>query len=109
MSFLVSAILYAGPVILFNFSTVWISAAAVSSIAGVVFLFFFFSSRRRHTRSDRDWSSDVCSSDLEGKPPIFTKINGKVLYAMEDIEDFEQISRRRNTSDLPANDDPEGL
>src|SRR5438105_7690582 len=30
-----------------------------------VFLcFFFFSSRRRHTRSTRDWSSDVCSSDL---------------------------------------------
>src|SRR2546421_12975842 len=28
--------------------------------------FFFFSSRRRHTRSDRDWSSDVCSSDLDG-------------------------------------------
>src|SRR5207249_2714123 len=28
-------------------------------------LFFFFSSRRRHTRSKRDWSSDVCSSDLE--------------------------------------------
>src|SRR5699024_12036898 len=30
----------------------------------VFFLFFFFSSRRRHTRSKRDWSSDVCSSDL---------------------------------------------
>src|SRR2546428_3029865 len=29
--------------------------------------FFFFSSRRRHTRSDRDWSSDVCSSDLGGR------------------------------------------
>src|SRR2546422_10293322 len=28
-------------------------------------LFFFFSSRRRHTRCSRDWSSDVCSSDLE--------------------------------------------
>src|SRR2546421_2383831 len=28
---------------------------------------FFFSSRRRHTRSDRDWSSDVCSSDLGGR------------------------------------------
>src|SRR5699024_11264878 len=27
-------------------------------------LYFFFSSRRRHTRSKRDWSSDVCSSDL---------------------------------------------
>ena len=28
-------------------------------------LFFFFSSRRRHTRLVSDWSSDVCSSDLE--------------------------------------------
>src|SRR5438105_8454186 len=27
-------------------------------------MLFFFSSRRRHTRSTRDWSSDVCSSDL---------------------------------------------
>src|SRR5690606_40796447 len=26
---------------------------------------FFFSSRRRHTRFSRDWSSDVCSSDLQ--------------------------------------------
>src|SRR5699024_8745360 len=31
--------------------------------------FFFFSSRRRHTRSKRDWSSDVCSSDLLAAPP----------------------------------------
>src|SRR5206468_5739346 len=30
---------------------------------------FFFSSRRRHTRSDRDWSSDVCSSDLPSPGP----------------------------------------
>src|SRR5207249_7335307 len=30
----------------------------------VCYFFFFFSSRRRHTRSKRDWSSDVCSSDL---------------------------------------------
>src|SRR5256886_16223149 len=29
------------------------------------FVFFFFSSRRRHTRFDCDWSSDVCSSDLD--------------------------------------------
>src|SRR2546422_7142383 len=28
-------------------------------------LIFFFSSRRRHTRCSRDWSSDVCSSDLQ--------------------------------------------
>src|SRR5690348_17794324 len=32
----------------------------------IIFLcFFFFSSRRRHTRWTGDWSSDVCSSDLE--------------------------------------------
>src|SRR2546422_5695420 len=31
-------------------------------------LFFFFSSRRRHTRCSRDWSSDVCSSDLNLTP-----------------------------------------
>src|SRR5438094_1758215 len=30
-----------------------------------LFFFFFFSSRRRHTRSYGDWSSDVCSSDLD--------------------------------------------
>src|SRR2546422_8511229 len=29
--------------------------------------YFFFSSRRRHTRCSRDWSSDVCSSDLRTK------------------------------------------
>src|SRR5437870_12376393 len=32
-------------------------------------MFFFFSSRRRHTRWPRDWSSDVCSSDLAGHRP----------------------------------------
>src|SRR5699024_11258277 len=30
---------------------------------------FFFSGRRRHTSSKRDWSSDVCSSDLEAEQP----------------------------------------
>src|SRR5256884_283970 len=46
--------------------------------------FFFFSSRRRHTRCSRDWSSDVCSSDLipvacvlgRGKKMIQLKVNG---------------------------------
>src|SRR5256885_8202980 len=32
----------------------------------LVSFFFFFSSRRRHTRLQGDWSSDVCSSDLQG-------------------------------------------
>src|SRR5699024_11492478 len=43
-------------------------AAAPSGVPWPWLLFllpwFFFSSRRRHTRSKRDWSSDVCSSDL---------------------------------------------
>src|SRR5204863_1135365 len=44
----------------------------------VVFLkfFFFFSSRRRHTRSLRDWSSDVCSSDL---PSVAQCLGGNIL------------------------------
>src|SRR3954470_1231649 len=33
-------------------------------VSGRLFCLVFFSSRRRHTRSLRDWSSDVCSSDL---------------------------------------------
>src|SRR5256884_6153635 len=39
-------------------------------------LVFFFSSRRRHTRCSRDWSSDVCSSDLE-------KVYAKILTGVE--------------------------
>src|SRR5207253_7534427 len=35
-----------------------------------LFFFFFFSSRRRHTRWPRDWSSDVCSSDLYFGPKV---------------------------------------
>src|SRR2546430_5221206 len=38
-------------------------------------LFFFFSSRRRHTRFDCDWSSDVCSSDLEPTVVIFDDLH----------------------------------
>src|SRR5437867_8401890 len=34
------------------------------------FFFFFFSSRRRHTRSYGDWSSDVCSSDLDSRTSL---------------------------------------
>src|SRR5260221_2486892 len=37
---------------------------APASVRAAVFHLFFFSSRRRHTRSLCDWSSDVCSSDL---------------------------------------------
>src|SRR5215217_9331777 len=40
--------------------------------------FFFFSSRRRHTRYWRDWSSDVCSSDLAGLLVDVTGVTGAV-------------------------------
>src|SRR3712207_7544629 len=36
-----------------------------SYLVYLYYVFFFFSSRRRHTRYWRDWSSDVCSSDLD--------------------------------------------
>src|SRR3989449_283647 len=42
-------------------------------LVALVSLFFFFSSRRRHTRCSRDWSSDVCSSDL---PAISIRMSG---------------------------------
>src|SRR3989442_9319865 len=39
----------------------------------ILYMLFFFSSRRRHTRCGRDWSSDVCSSDLaKFKPNTFS-------------------------------------
>src|SRR3989449_4156066 len=49
----------------------WIFRGCYGACAGAtmfgMFFFFFFSSRRRHTRCSRDWSSDVCSSDLAAR------------------------------------------
>src|SRR3712207_9531241 len=42
-------------------------------------VFFFFSSRRRHTRYWRDWSSDVCSSDLDAPKIAETARPGKAF------------------------------
>src|SRR5699024_12111836 len=45
----------------------------------------FFSSRRRHTRSKRDWSSDVCSSDLTREiENILSDLNAKKVYLLCD-------------------------
>src|SRR5699024_11626047 len=65
---------------------------------------FFFSSRRRHTRSKRDWSSDVCSSDLaeeeEAVDGALEALDGYIAtlnealssggVATEDIGDYSQ-------------------
>src|SRR2546422_1380457 len=44
-----------------------------------VFYFFFFSSRRRHTRCSRDWSSDVCSSDLVSDEDAVEMLDGILI------------------------------
>src|SRR5689334_23411508 len=43
------------------------------------FFFFFFSSRRRHTRWNCDWSSDVCSSDLDAGAGALPDPRGRSL------------------------------
>src|SRR6266542_6537199 len=51
-------------------------------------LFFFFSSRRRHTRCYRDWSSDVCSSDL------LHDITALARLLSERVKDFHDPGQR---------------
>src|SRR5207249_6180138 len=56
--------------------------------------FFFFSSRRRHTRSKRDWSSDVCSSDLADAGSLRVRLLGS-------FPDDERHVRRHGPLALP--------
>src|SRR5262245_31147781 len=51
----------------------------VGFVVFCVFCYFFFSSRRRHTRCLSDWSSDVCSSDLQR--PVADARRGRTLHA----------------------------
>src|SRR5699024_11921813 len=60
--------------------------------------FFFFSSRRRHTRSKRDWSSDVCSSDLPasvfgGHLPALRVVSGTPWFRTAVAGDQSQVTR----------------
>src|SRR5690625_216898 len=63
-----------------------------------LFSCFFFSSRRRHTRWPRDWSSDVCSSDLPGVGPehSYLKTTNRAQYhavsGSEALEAFQVLS-----------------
>src|SRR5699024_3099936 len=63
---------------------------------------FFFSSRRRHTRSKRDWSSDVCSSDLIGQSLIVQKGSkgGKKTDGSPSGSDQPQTHRVQNDETL---------
>src|SRR5699024_7997004 len=48
-------------------------------------LLFFFSSRRRHTRSKRDWSSDVCSSDLDALHGVHQGLSQEVCDRFHEL------------------------
>src|SRR5699024_12035679 len=51
----------------------------------------FFSSRRRHTRSKRDWSSDVCSSDLIAKRLLDFGYHPPTIYFPLNVEEAMMI------------------
>src|SRR5215475_2608272 len=57
------------------------------------FFFFFFSSRRRHTRFSRDWSSDVCSSDL-GRARQLRRASGRETNANGCLKDRRREQRQ---------------
>src|SRR6266550_7731256 len=57
-----------------------------------LYSFFFFSSRRRHTRCSRDWSSDVCSSDLILTPNEARKRVGEELRPEPEADQLGVIS-----------------
>src|SRR5437868_13743235 len=72
---------------------------------------FFFSSRRRHTRSKRDWSSDVCSSDLDliSSKFIACTFGGINLEDIKSPECFEIERRLKEELDIPLmHDDQHG-
>src|SRR5690349_23103240 len=63
-----------------------------------LFFFFFFSSRRRHTRSLRDWSSDVCSSDLQMPQPGGVKVTPPAVQVPDQTQmiQSDQVSTQPN-------------
>src|SRR5216684_7082882 len=60
------------------------------------FFFFFFSSRRRHTRCSRDWSSDVCSSDLLWESRYLGRLVRGAGYIRNDLELDAMLTACRN-------------
>src|SRR3989440_863641 len=73
-----------------------------------VYSFFFFSSRRRHTRSDRDWSSDVCSSDLNFEPTYEVIPHAKKRNNPKIVSELKSAAREAEAIYLAADPDREG-
>src|SRR5438128_3776736 len=53
--------------------------------------FFFFSSRRRHTRCYRDWSSDVCSSDLRPARSYLVAVLSELGRQQEAVNEMVKV------------------
>src|SRR2546422_6532117 len=68
------------------------------------FTFFFFSSRRRHTRCSRDWSSDVCSSDLIAIERGTLRIADSRINAIGDIRGWRGVPRIQAVVESPSLD-----
>src|SRR5438445_7804410 len=68
------------------------------------FFFFFFSSRRRHTRYWRDWSSDVCSSDLARASPSMSSAMMKIGNMKDLLPVLEAIARSQKPLVIIAED-----
>src|SRR5690606_40819943 len=62
---------------------------------------FFFSSRRRHTRVSRDWSSDVCSSDLKDLAVECGGFNEQIGKYFEDYFLWNLIAEKAKVENLP--------
>src|SRR6266498_5117203 len=60
----------------------------------ILFFFFFFSSRRRHTRCGRDWSSDVCSSDLHFVSATTQELPRSAREAVEALRGRHMVVRK---------------
>src|SRR2546429_5777745 len=63
---------------------------------------FFFSSRRRHTRCSRDWSSDVCSSDLLSRLEDDEELAGETEEVVETEEEDLVMVGEEPEEEAPA-------
>src|SRR2546430_1606399 len=89
----------------------------IASRMCIIFIFFVCSSRRRHTRFAGDWSSDVCSSDLEvqvktgGFEPQYGHASGGIVQIVtksggtKTHGEISGYAKARDMQDTPANAD----
>src|SRR5205814_7730148 len=70
-----------------------------------IFFFFFLSSRRRHTRCLSDWSSDVCSSDLDRAGSVLIHLGNEQFLErykvyMAHVQEWRQQFHKLKSVDL---------